>query len=203
MSYLHEMSFLEWRCFVQLSSLLLLMSFLEVMPFYFLKSSRKKIKQQSSVNLFTRIWPWTCTYFDDPSNCIKWAYWQHLQLLICTTNLKNSWERSGVCLLGWFQALSATMPIMSEAYLAISFSWDCRSCPMIIGNNFDDRRKCLQGECAHIFVNERRATFRGESFTAPGTGIRSTAEHSATNSSIACSTSESMLIISLSILWKA
>ena len=82
----------------------------------------------------------------------------------------------------------AILLAMSVAYLAISLSGDCRSCPMT-GNNSDDRRNCLHGECAHIFDNEIRATFKGDSF-APGTRFRGTTKHSATNFITACTTSK-------------
>jgi len=65
--------------------------------------------------------------------------------------------------------------------LAIVASGDCRSLP-ITGNNSDERRNCLHGRCAHIFANEKRAIFNGDSFTASFLmGFRATAEQSATN----------------------
>lgn len=65
-------------------------------------------------------------------------------------------------------------------------SGDWRSLP-IAGNKSDERRNCLQGECAHIFAKENRAILRGDSFTVSFLlGFRAITEQSATNFSKAC-----------------
>lgn len=82
--------------------------------------------------------------------------------------------------------VSATLLTITEAYLAIVDSGDCRSCP-ITGNSFDERRNCRQGACAHIFAKENNAILRGDSFAASFLlGFKATAEQSATNFNKAC-----------------
>lgn len=88
---------------------------------------------------------------------------------------------------------SETLLTITEAYLAIIDSGDCRSCP-ITGNRFDERRNCRQGACAHIFAKENKAILRGDSFAASFLlGFKATAEQSATNFNKACKIS--LLII--------
>lgn len=57
---------------------------------------------------------------------------------------------------------SATLLMITEAYLAIDDSGDCWSLPTT-GNKGDERRNCLQGRCAHILAKEKRAIFKGDS----------------------------------------
>lgn len=66
-------------------------------------------------------------------------------------------------------------------------SGDCRS-RAITGNNSEDCRNCRQGVWAHIFANEKRAIFSGDSFTASFLlGFKASTEQSATNFIKACS----------------
>jgi len=58
---------------------------------------------------------------------------------------------------------SATLPMITDAYLAMDDSGDCLSLP-ITGNNGDERMNCLQSGCAHIFARENRAILSGDSF---------------------------------------
>lgn len=57
---------------------------------------------------------------------------------------------------------SATLLMMTAAYLAMDDSGDCWSLP-ITGNKGDERMNCLQSGCAHIFAMEKRAIFKGDS----------------------------------------
>lgn len=65
-------------------------------------------------------------------------------------------------------------------------SGDCRRRP-ITGNNSDKRKNCRHGGWAHIFANENKAIFRGDSFTfSLLPGFKAITEQSATSLINAC-----------------
>ncbi|KAF7825090.1 delta(24)-sterol reductase-like [Senna tora] len=82
---------------------------------------------------------------------VEWAQWK-AKLMVAFGEMKWLFEHQA----------SATLLIMTEAYLAICDSGDCCNLPTT-GNKGDERRNCLQGECAHILAKEKRAIFKGES----------------------------------------